>query len=182
MSLPGGQKPERRRWFDRVKASVPTREELAASRWLKPVGEQILDPQLWRLNHESAARGVAIGIFWAFAVPVAQFLFAAAHSVWWRANIPVAAAVTLITNPLTVGFWLWLAYRLGSLVLDAPALVPMAEGASRLAWLAAVGRPALLGMGIFAVAGSAIGYVTVKLVWRLYVWAKRRYRRYRLSK
>jgi hypothetical protein len=28
---------------------------------------------------------------------------------------PVAAAMTMLTNPLTVGFWLWLAYQLGYL-------------------------------------------------------------------
>ena len=162
--------------ISRLKSALPTADTLVAHPWLKPVAHRLRDPQLWRLQHEAVARGVAIGIFWAFAIPFAQFVIAAAHSVWWRANIPVAAGVTLITNPFTLGFWLWLAYQLGSLLLDAPPPVPVAEGAGVLAWLASFGAPAILGMGIFAVAGSAIGYFSVKLAWRVRIWFKRRRR------
>lgn len=155
---------------------MPTRETLSAHLWLRPVAHRLSDPKLWRLQHEAVARGLAIGLFWAFAIPVAQIIVAAAHSVWWRANIPVAAGVTLITNPFTIGFWLWLAYQLGSFLLDAAPHAPMPDGAGMLAWLTSYGGPAVLGMGIFAVVGSASGYVLVKLAWRARVWLKRRYR------
>ena len=163
-------------WLGRLKASVPTREALAAHPWLKPVAHRVLDPQLWRLQHEAVARGAAIGIFWAFALPFAQIVAAAAHSVWWRANIPVAAGITFITNPFTVGFWLWLAYQVGSLLLDAPPPVRISDGVGVVAWLASFGGPAILGMGLFAVLGSTTGYLLVKLAWRLRVWFKRRRR------
>lgn len=171
------QAPGSPHWTDRLKASLPTREMLMANPWLKPLAQRLLDPQLWRLQHEAVARGVAIGIFWAFAIPFAQIVIATAHSVWWRANILVATGTTLITNPFTIGFWLWLAYELGSLLLDAPPLVlPLPEGESMRDLLASFGEPVILGMGIFAVAGSASGYLIVKLVWRLRVWLKRHYR------
>ncbi|MEO8114297.1 MAG: DUF2062 domain-containing protein [Phenylobacterium sp.] len=163
-------------WLARLKASIPQREALAANPWLRPVAHRVMDPQLWRLQHESVARGVAIGLFWAFALPFAQIVVAAAHSVWWRANIPVAAGITFITNPFTVGFWLWLAYQVGSLLLDAPPPVRLSEGAGVAAWLASFGGPAILGMGIFAVVGSITGYLLVKLAWRLRIWFKRRHR------
>ena len=163
-------------WLERLKASVPTREALAAHPWLRPVAHRLLDPQLWRLQHEAVARGAAIGIFWAFALPFAQIVAATAHSVWWRANIPVAVGITFITNPFTVGFWLWLAYQAGSLLLDAPPPVPMSEGTGLISWLASFGGPAILGMGLFAVLGSAAGYLLVKLAWRLRIWFKRRRR------
>ena len=162
--------------FSRLKKALPSREYLAAHPWLKPVAHRVLDRQLWRLQHEAVARGVAIGIFWAFAIPLAQFAVATANCVWWRANIPVAAGMTLATNPFTIGFWLWLAYQLGSLVLDAPPPVALAEGAGVMAWLTSFGAPALLGMGIFALTGALIGYVGVKLVWRLRIGLKRRRR------
>ncbi|HQS33476.1 MAG: hypothetical protein B7X59_13510 [Polaromonas sp. 39-63-203] len=176
MTPPKEPPPSAAHWTDRLKPSMPTRETLTAHPWLRPVAHRLGDPKLWHLQHEAVARGVAIGIFWAFAIPVAQFIVAAAHSVWWRANIPVAAGVTLITNPLTIGFWLWLAYQLGSFLLGAPPHVPMPDGAGMLAWLASYGGPAILGMGLFAVVGSASGYVLVKLAWRARVWLKRRYR------
>ena len=179
MNMRQKQPPDSARWTDRLRAALPSREMLMANPWLKPIAHRLLDPQLWRLQHEAVARGVAIGIFWAFSIPFGQIPVAAAHSVWWRANIPVAVGATLITNPFTIGFWLWLAYRLGGLLLDAPPLapmVPMANGAGMRALLESVGEPVILGMGIFAVAGAALGYVSVKLVWRLRVWLKRRYR------
>ena len=163
--------------LSRLKNILPARESLAAHPWLKPVAHRVLDRQLWRLQHEAVARGVAIGIFWAFAIPLAQFAAATAHSIWWRANIPVAASMTLATNHFTIGFWLWLAYQLGSLILDAPPPVQLTEGAGLMAWMTSFGAPALLGMGIFALGGALIGYLGVKLVWRLRVALKRRNRR-----
>lgn len=159
--------------FSRLRSALPCRETLAAHPWLKPVAHRLLDPQLWRLQHEAVARGVAIGIFWAFAVPVAQFALATLNCVWWRANIPVAAGMTLVTNPFTIGFWLWLAYQLGSLVLDAPPPVALEGGAGLPSWLGSFGAPALLGMGIFALCGALTGYLVVKLAWRVHVAVKR---------
>ena len=168
---PAGEKPH---WAQRWKASIPTRDVLATHPWLKPIAHRVLDPELWRLRSEPVARGAAIGVFWAFAIPFAQILAATVHSVWWRANIPVAAGITLLTNPFTVGFWLWLAYQTGALILGAPPAEPRAAGESMMAWLASFGGPAILGMGIFAVAGAIIAYVGVKLAWRARIWFKRR--------
>ena len=181
-------RPEQKRpkasWTDRFTQGV-SRETLAAHPWLKPVAHHLQEPGLWRLQHEAVARGVAIGLFWAFALPVAQILVAAAHCVWWRGNIPVAAGMTLVTNPFTIGFWLWLAYKLGSLILGlAPHEVAAGDavleaasasaGFDAMAWLQRFGWPAVLGMGIFAVGGAGGGYVLVKLFWRVRVWVKRR--------
>lgn len=159
--------------LSRLRSALPCRETLAAHPWLKPVAHRLLDRQLWHAQHEAVARGVAIGIFWAFAVPVAQFALATLNCVWWRANIPVAAGMTLVTNPFTIGFWLWLAYQLGSLVLDAPPPVALADGAGLMAWLGSFGAPAMLGMGIFALCGALTGYLVVKLFWRVRVGFKR---------
>lgn len=168
--------PQRSRLFSRLKGVLPSRESLAAHPWLKPVAHRVLDRQLWRLQHEAVARGVAIGIFWAFAIPLFQFAVATVNCIWWRANIPVAAAMTLATNPFTIGFWLWLAYQLGSLLLDAPPPMALADGAGLLTWLTSFGAPTLLGMGIFALGGAMAGYFSVKLVWRLRVRLQRRQR------
>ena len=157
-------------WTDRWRNAVPTRSTLAAHPWLKPIAHHVLDPKLWRMHHESVARGAGIGVFWAFVLPAGQILVAVANSVWWRANIPVAAGMTLITNPFTIGFWLYLAYKAGSLVLDAPPPVPLkqiGEDAGIMGYITSLGAPAILGMGMFAVGGSVGAYALVKIVWRL---------------
>lgn len=152
------------------------RASLANHPILRPVARHLLAPHLWHLQRESAARGTAIGIFWAFAIPFGQIVVAAAHCVWWRANIPIAAAITLITNPFTIAFWLWLAYETGTLIVDAPPLVMPGQGTNIREWLQDVGGPVVLGMGIFAVGGAAAGYVLVKLGWKLRLVLKRRRR------
>ena len=168
--------PRQSRWSDRIKLSDTEREKLIQHRWLKPIAHRLQDPKLWHVQHEAVARGAAIGVFWAFAAPVAQLILSAAHSVWWRANIPVAMAVTLITNPFTIGFWLYLAYELGALLTGAPPLTRKPEGGNLVEWLTSFGWPAVIGMAIFAVGGSIAAYLLVKLGWRLRVWIKRRRR------
>jgi uncharacterized protein (DUF2062 family) len=164
-------------WYERFRHSLPKREELAKQPWLAPIADRVLDRKLWTAQHESVARGVAIGTFWAFVIPFAQIIAAAAHCVWWRANIPVAAAITFITNPFTVGFWLYLAYQVGSLFIDAPPPAKLSDGGGLLQWLLSIGWPAVLGMGIFAIGGALAGYLLVKLGWRLNLWRKRSQRR-----
>ena len=169
-------KDARASWRTRFGASLPHRDVLAAHPWLQPVAGRLLDQQLWRLQHEAVARGVAVGIFWAFVAPVAQIVIAAAHCAWWRGNIPAAAAMTLLTNPLTIGFWLWLAFQVGDLVLGAPVSL-LGAANTQPSWWVEYAMPTVLGMGVFAIGGAALGYLVVKSTWRLRVLFKRRSRR-----
>jgi uncharacterized protein (DUF2062 family) len=152
---------------------APSKEFWAQHPRLKPYADKLSDPQLWRLQHEAVARGVAVGLFWGFAIPAAQLLVAAVHCVKWRANIPVAALMTMVTNPLTIGFWLWLAYQLGSRVLNDAVAADVSMSFMHAQWLSQYGWPTLVGMGLFAVGSSLSGYVLVKLFWRLNVLFKR---------
>jgi uncharacterized protein (DUF2062 family) len=177
-SQPTDKKPT---WLQGIKQSLPDRHKLAAHPWLKPLSHRLLEPGLWHIRHEAVARGAAIGVFWAFAVPFGQFLFAAAHCVWWRGNIPVAAGMTLLTNPFTLAFWLWLAYRVGSTLIGSTGQVPdlepaVSQAANIMDWITSFGAPAALGMGLFALFGSATTYLAVRLAWRTRVWFKRRRR------
>ena len=164
-------------WWEQLSKSLPNRDVLSAHPWLRPVADRLLHPQLWRFQHEAVARGVAVGAFWAFVIPVGQIVVAAAHCTVWRANIPAAAAMTMVTNPLTIGFWLWLAYQLGTLVLGAPVAPSVPLDAGPQSWLGEFGWPTVLGMGMFAVGGASLGYFGVKMLWRLRIWITLRARR-----
>ncbi len=85
--------------------------------------------------------------------------------------------MTMVTNPLTIGFWLWLAYQAGALVMGERLVSGVTTDTSAISWLAEFGWPTVLGMGMFAVGGAALGYLGVKLIWRLRIWIKRRARR-----
>lgn len=119
---------------------------------------------------------MAVGFLWAFLIPAAQIVAAVVHCVWWRAHIPSAAAMTMVTNPFTIGFWLWLAYQTGSTILGVSTPAP--AGLENLSWdlLMAYGGPIMLGMGLFAFGAAAAGYLMVKAAWRIRVALLRRKR------
>ena len=172
--VPGNQSHVQR-IIRRLRSAIPGREALAEHRLLRPVARHMRSPRLWHLQHEAVARAVGIGLFWALASPLAQIPLAAAHSIWWRANIPVAVAMTLVSNPFTFAFWVWLAYGAGTLLVDAPPLVMPGRGTNLREWLMNVGEPVLLGMAMLAIGGSLAGYVIVKLGWRFHVvWKRQR--------
>ena len=164
-------------WMGKARHWVPGKEFFSKHPWLSPIAHRVLDSQLWRAQHETLARGVAVGLFWAFAVPAGQIFVAAAHCVWWRANIPAAALMTMVTNPLTIGFWLWLAYQLGAVMLGEVVQSEVTFSALPSQWIASYAWPILLGMATFAVALSLLGYVVVKLGWRIKTVYKRTRRR-----
>jgi len=118
-------------------------------------------------------------VFFGFLIPVAQILGAALLALLLRANLPVAAVSTLVSNPLTYGpIWV-LAYRTGTMLLgekpDAARVAAVereaeAEHQDPLTWserFASVGKPLALGLAVFAVIGGAITWILVNLLWLL---------------
>jgi hypothetical protein len=164
-----------------MKRWIPRREQLLRSRWLAPIAHHLHDDRLWHFERGSVARAVAIGLFIGLLLPVAQFLFAVGIAIWLRAHVAVAAAATLVTNPLTFPPIYWLAYRIGRAVLGEP---PDEGGAERIeaqaeaaiaqqSWIAATwdtlqsaGAPLIVGLGVMAVVGGALGFLAVWLLWR----------------
>ena len=163
-------------------AKVPQREELLASRWMQPFARHLSSPLIWRMNRRGIARGIALGLFAAFAMPVAQTPFAAALAVGARANLPVAAAAAFVTNPITVPFLYPLAYLLGAQMLHMRensvfAIAPDADMFERImGWIMNLAGPTYVGLLVFASASAAIGYFTVHYGWSLRVRHKRRTR------
>lgn len=165
---------------------MPTREELLANRWLRPFAAHLSSPLIWRFNRRGVSRGAALGLFSGFAVPIAQTPFAAVFAVGARANLPVAALSTFITNPLTVPFIYYLAYLVGSTLLRVKvetifALSPDAGFIERsVMWLVTLAGPTYVGLLVFAAVSAAIGYFGVNLGWRIWVgqrWERRRRQR-----
>jgi uncharacterized protein (DUF2062 family) len=174
--------PRARGWLARL---VPTREAIAANRWMRPFAGNVLRPDLWRFTRRSVPRGVALGLFIGVIVPMAHFVIAAVLAVVVRANVPAALAATFIGNPLTVaGLW-WVGYRIGETVLHADALTHVAPVAATmqvtqtdqfLAHLTGAGEDTALGLLVIAVVCSALGYLVSAWLWRLRVMRKRRER------
>jgi uncharacterized protein len=165
--------------------NAPKREELAKSRWMKPFGSRVMHSEFWRFTRRSVPRGVAAGLFvGVFAlIPGVQIVGAALLSIPFRANIPVAAAMTFLTNPLTTPFLIAAAIPVGNQLgfhADSAAVMekyvrgaPIGEW---LTWFFSDAAPALIsGLFIIAVMSGAIGYFLSVFIWRW--WTARKWRR-----
>ena len=166
--------------------SLPSRETLLASRWLRPFERHLTAPVLWRWNRRSVARGVALGLFFGLLVPLLQMPAAAVFAVAARANLAVAAFCTLVTNPLTTPAIYFAAYQLGTALIHVEAHPGHASDGwldralAWLAWLAQASLPTALGLSIFSVTAAGVGYGAVQLIWRWRVarrWRQRAMRR-----
>ncbi|MGQ0558232.1 MAG: DUF2062 domain-containing protein [Sphingosinicella sp.] len=162
-----------RNWIAR---NAPDREQLARSRWLKPVGMRVLRSEYWRFTRRSVPRGAAAGLFVGvfLLVPGVQIVGSTLLALPIRANIPVAAAMTFLTNPATTPFLLAAAMGVGSrlgFATDIATFQAMYErGASVSEWAAwglLEAAPALaVGLFVIALASGAAGYILARLLWR----------------
>ncbi len=180
-------KPERRNTWaaDTIRKYMPTRDELARNRYLAPFAHRFLSPELWRFTRRSVPRGVALGLFAAFIIPIGQIFLAVFLAVPARANVPLAALVTFVTNPLTFPAWIYAANQLGKVMLNIDAAIggiaaeEMESG--RWSWLFDLFQEAgvtVFGFIVLAVVSSALGYLIAGATWR-YMVTRRRAKRLR---
>jgi len=171
--------PSWRKW-------LPTRERLLANRWLAWLAPWLGHPALWHWSRHGVALGVALGVFFGLLIPIAQIPVTAAAAVVLRANLPAAAASTLISNPVTFAPLYYAAFELGSWVTGeaTPPLTPFDASADEAATLSvwerirALGKPLMVGLALLAVASGALTYGVIYLVWGVRTrWRRRRRRR-----
>ncbi|WP_293879885.1 DUF2062 domain-containing protein [Sphingomonas sp.] len=153
---------------------LPTRETIAANRWLAPFAPHLLNNGLWRLNRRSVPRGVALGLFAGLAVPFAHTIIAALLAIPLRANVLIAAGTTVVSNPITWIVIFPLERSIGRFLIGLnhinPAVHVAAQaGSSVHGWLSVVLKTSgeiALGSVVLAIAAGVVGYVLVSLIWR----------------
>lgn len=174
---------------------LPEPETVRQNRWLRWLGPVLHHPRLWHFSRKGIALGLALGIFFGLLIPVAQIPVSATVAVLLRANLPMAVASTLVTNPVTFGPVYYGAYRLGKRILGEPALTeaqavdllksahaapdPEQSWTDRLAhWsskLRTVGKPLIVGLSIIATVSGLAVYFLTSALWILKTrWTRRR--------
>jgi len=176
---------------NRIKQWLPKPETLHNNRWISWMGPSISHPRLWHFSRKGIALGLALGIFFGLLIPVAQIPASATMAVLLRANLPMAVASTLVTNPVTFGPVYYGAYKLGQWVLgDSAAQLPAASTAgvppvlkaahdeqasvglrermhAVATYLGTVGKPLMVGLVILAT-GCGLGvYFLTSWLWVL---------------
>ena len=166
---------------------IPAPEVVLAKRWAAPFRPWLGHPNLWHLNRRSVPGAVAIGLFCGLIPGPVQMLGALLCAIPLRKNIPVALAVTLYTNPLTIVPLYFLAYGYGAAILGdrtAEAQVAPFEWDWSLyalwTWTMTLGKPLAVGLVALAVTLAVVGYFATELAWRAYIitaWRRRAARR-----
>nr|WP_066696019.1 DUF2062 domain-containing protein [Sphingobium amiense] len=178
------------RWWH---ANCPTRESLEQSRVLAPVAHRVLEPSLWRFTRRSVPRGVALGLFVGIflLIPGIQIAGAALLALPFRANIPVAAAMTFLSNPATTPLILMASVWLGNWMLgrsaDASGFMALVDGHASIrqwtGWLLSEAAPAmLLGLFLISLVSAVVGYVIADWFWRHRMGRKWQARKLRIGK
>jgi uncharacterized protein (DUF2062 family) len=167
--------------------AMPSRESLEQNRFIKPVAHRVLAPELWRFTRRSVPRGVALGLLVGIflLIPGLQIAGAALLALPFRANVPLAAAMTFLSNPATTPLILAASYYLGSLMLgrsgdmsQVMALINHHAGISEwMRWLLSETAPALIfGLAIVSIVSAVIGYVLAAWLWRGRLWRRWQHR------
>ena len=174
-------------FFGWVNRNAPTRESFERNRFFRPFAHRVFVPALWRFTRRSVPRGAALGLLVGIflLIPGVQIAGAALLALPFRANIPIAAAMTFLSNPLTTPLLLAASVYVGNMILDVGADVTriraMIDQGASLAewtgWLFSGAAPALLlGLAIISIVSAVVGYVIAAFGWRFWIarkWSKR---------
>lgn len=171
------------RIFHWLEDKMPTRAGMAKNRYLKPIAHRFLRSDLWRFTRRSVPRGVALGMLTGFIVPLGGQTFVALFlALPIRANVPIAAVTTFITNPFTYPFWLAVANQLGRFVLRMDTITGSGSGNSQLhglgewfTWIVREVGVTFFGFVLLGIIFGAVGYVISSFGWRW--WTARKWHR-----
>jgi uncharacterized protein len=172
----------------RLVPKLPTRDEMVENRYVSRFAQR---QELWRFTRRSVPRGVAIGLLVGiFAlIPGIQIVGAALMCVPCRANIPIAAAMTFLSNPATTPLILAGAIYIGNKLgfrADLTTFYGLYEKGAGLRewtyWLLSDAAPALLvGLFVISTVAASLGYLIASWFWRAWVGRKLRAKQQRQS-
>ncbi len=161
-----------------IKRYLPAHHELREHKYLRHFGDRLHDPNLWHLNRQSVAGGVAVGIFTAFIPAPFQMVIAAAGAILFRVNLPLAVLMVWISNPLTLPPLVYFTYKLGSWLLNSPHVAISFEW--KMQWLASemhlIWKPLLLGGLLTGSVLALLSSLLIRFTWGRYVLHRRRKR------
>lgn len=169
-----------------IRRNSPTREELLASRFVRPFAHRVAHSHLWRFTRTSVPRGTALGLFVGifFLLPGVQILGVALLALPFRANIPIGAAMTFLSNPATTPFIIaasvWLGDSMFGLHANVATFSIMLEKGASVGewtrWVVSDAAPALIaGLFVISVVSAIVGYILATLFWDN--WIRLRWRR-----
>lgn len=172
-----------------LRDKLPKASSITGNKYLRFLTPWLGHPQLWHMHRRSVALGVAIGLVTGLIPGPVQMLLAVVVAIPMRANVIVACATTLYTNPFTFIPLYMLAYSMGALVTGEPMQNVMPPELSvswqefwkvvplMFDWMFSLGRTLLIGLAIQCTIFAIGGYAATMILWRCIVsgmWTRRR--------
>lgn len=148
-------------------------------------GKLLHDPNLLHMNRRSVSGAFFVGLFLAFVPLPIQMILGVGLSILLRINMLITIGLVWITNPVTMGPIFYFCYKVGTWLLGEPLLE--IEFAPSWEWLqtelTVIWQPFLLGCFVTGLTAGIVGFVTIRILWRLhlvsYIKARRERRRER---
>ncbi len=164
-----------------IQRFLPEHHTIKEHKHLQFLGDHLHNPNLWHLNRRSTAMAFAVGFFCMYLPIPGQMVVAAVLALLVGANLPISVVLVWITNPLTMPPMFYAAYKLGSWVLGVENEISpdVFTIGGALHELGDIWWPLLLGSLILGSTLAALGYATIRILWRYMVvqrWSKRRQR------
>lgn len=165
-----------------LKRWLPDPQRVHETPALRFLGQLRYEPNLFQLNRQSVSLAFMVGLFVCFLPIPGQMPVAATAALLVRCNLPLAVSLVWLTNPLTMPFMFFAAYKTGAWMLGRPPT----HFSFELTWqwlfsgFLTIWKPLLLGCLTFGVGSGLAGYLLVRGLWRWHVaerWKQRRERR-----
>lgn len=164
-----------------IRKITPDHDTIRNHRHLQIFGTLLHDPNLFHMNRRSISGAFAVGLFWAMIPIPLQMLAAAATAIIVRVNLPLSIALVWLTNPLTMPPIFYINYLIGVWLLDIPDTEHKFE--LSMEWIAEsmhqIWQPLYFGSAVSGILLGVIGYLTIRLLWRLHIITRFKERRSR---
>jgi len=164
-----------------IRKYLPEPHKIKENRLLSILGPVIHDPRLWHLTRYSVSHAVMVGLFCAWIPVPFQMVLAAIGAIFLHANLPLSVALVWITNPVTMPFLFTFAYFVGASLLG----VEPSGFQFELTWhwlsenLKHFWQPFLLGCLVCGIVSAGVGYIAMRIFWRMHIvsnWKSRKKR------
>jgi len=177
---------------------MPDPNKIREHKWLAWLHPWLHHPHLWHVSREGIARGAAIGGFFGLLLPIGQIPTAALIAIVMRANLPMAALGTFVTNPFTFAPIYFFAYKIGLFLTGAEQAAELqtvdlaSNPLQQTGWftrewfefwserIAKMGKPLFVGLLTVSILFSAFSYFAVHWFWRMHTvsaWRERKNRK-----
>lgn len=136
------------------------------------LGKRLWSRRLWRIDQNSIAGGLAVGIFVAFTPTIPfQLLIATCGAIYFRVNLPIALMACFVTNPVTALPIYTAAHRVGRNTIQNVGIFREAFEAYAIEGISGkmIAQAIYLWIGslIFACAGALGSNLLVRIVWNI---------------